>query len=180
MESVTNADDIALPVEVVTLKHLRTRADEPVRVRCEAVDEVVVAGVMRGLPGLRPKSVGDDAPVEASEEAAFESVRELNALAPALLEAGTVLVLGDGSEVRPAFYFDDAKPRHPKSIPGRLLRIEDKSLMVEAILRVGGYLPGGQADEASFHGVERGGAGGGVGTVPAGEGVGADAVGGVA
>jgi len=166
VEVVTNIDDIAIPVELVTLKHLKTKGNQPVRVRCEAVDEVVIAAVMRGLPGMRPKSV-EEATHPQSDEEAFESVSELNALAPALLEAGTALLGPGGRWVRPAFYFDETKPRDAFSIPGRLLRVEDKSLMVEAILRVGGYLPGGQADEGAFHGGERVGNGDGVGVVPA-------------
>lgn len=164
----TVADEVALPVEVVALKHLKTRSGKPVRVRCEAVDEVVIARVMQALPGLRPP--GLEEPVPQDEATAFATVEHLNSLAPALLEVGTALMSPSGEWVRPAFYFDETKPRHPWSLPGRLLRVEDKSLMVEAILRIGGYLPGGQADEGGFHGGKRSGDAGGVGTLPAGEG----------
>jgi hypothetical protein len=152
-----------------------------VRVRCESVDDVIVSRVMKMLPGARPKSVDTGEPeVEMTEEQSFASVEQLNVVAPWLLVEGTALELADGTEVRPAFYFDGHTKRHPRSLPGRLLRVEDKSTMVEAILRVGGYLPGGQADEASFPDGGRGGAADGVGDVPAGEGDGAEPVGGVA
>lgn len=173
---VSVVEDVVVPVEVVTLKHLRTQGGA-MRVGCSMVNELVITEVMQALPGLRAKRVADGEPEAQTPEQAFESVKELDALAPRLIEEGTFLVAADGSEVRPAFYFDETKPRHAKSLPGRMLRIEDKSLLVEAILRVGGYLPGGRADEGSFLSGERGGDGGGVGTVPAGEGVGSNAVG---
>jgi hypothetical protein len=163
-DQVTNIADVVLPVEVVTLAHLRTRAGEPVRVRCEALDELVVADAFKRLGGERPPEVA--ALVDPTDlEAATETLRQLNVVAPALIEAGTSLDGPDGSEVRPAFYFGDRRP-HPLSIPGRLLRQEDRVNLCATIMRLGGYMGG--AAGATFHGGERGGRDGGVGVVAAG------------
>lgn len=175
MEQVTNVGDVMLPTSVVELKHLRTRTGQPVRVRCEAVDELVVVETMRTLPGLKVKSVDDGMGTPIDSDSAFEQVRELARLAPALIEAGTSLAGADG-DVRPAFTFGSGTG-DPRALPGKMLRVEDKVALVEAILRCSGYLPGGPADAGSFPDAGRGGAGDGVGAVSAGEDVGPDAVG---
>lgn len=175
MEQVTNVQDVVLPTVVVELRHLRTRAGEPVRVRCEAVDELVIVDTMRGLPGLKVKSVDDGMGTPTDSDSAMEHVRELARLAPALIEAGTSLAGADG-DVRPAFTFGSSG-LDPRAIPGRMLRVEDKVALVDAILRCSGYLPGGPADAGAFPDGGRGGADDGLGAVSAGEGVGTDAVG---
>lgn len=162
-DQVTNIADVLLPVEVVTLTHLRTRAGEPVRVRCEALDELVVAEAFKRLGGERPPEVAT-AVDPTDVEAATEVLRQLNVVAPALIEAGTSLEGPDGLEVRPAFYFGAARP-HPLAIPGRLLRQEDRVNLCAAIMRLGGYLGG--AAGAGFHGGDGGGGDAGVGVVAA-------------
>ena len=161
----TRAADVVLPVEVVTLVHLKSRNGEPVRVRCEAVDEVVITTLLDALPGGRPPTLasGDDSP-----EATRENLRLFNQHGPPLIEVATVLDDGNGGEVRPAFWFDPNKPRHAQSLPGRILRLEDRVLLAQSILRLSGYLGG--AAGADFHGTNGEGVGGGVGTVAAGEG----------
>lgn len=156
----TQVGDIALPVALVALEHLKTKGGAPVVVRCEGLSELVLAEAFGALPGGRPRGV--DVEGEADP---LEQMRALNSYAPALIEAGTSLIGPDGAEVRPAFYFGE-RP-HPLSIPGRLLREGDKVLLLSAIMRLGGY--GGAADAELFLG-ERVGIDDGVGVVEAGEG----------
>lgn len=172
-EKVTNAGDIALPVELVTLTRLKTRDGSPVVVRCEMLPEESIAEVFKALPGSRVEGVGDDVEVDALEE-----LRRLGVVAPALLEQGTSLDGPDG-RVRPAFYAGEKAP-HPLSIPMRYLHVEDKVALCAAIMRLGGYLPGGTPTDGTFHGDDGGGAGDGAGVVAAGAGDGDDAVGGAA
>jgi hypothetical protein len=168
---VTCISDIVLPVEVVSLTHLRTRSGAPVRVRCEGLDEVVISEIFKALGGDHVPGV----PTGASEdpETALDQLRQLNIVAPALIEAGTALQDASGADVRPAFYFGPVRP-HPLSIPGRLLRQEDRVALCSTIMRLGGYLGG--AAGAGFHGGDGGGSGDGVGVVEAGGGAGDAAV----
>lgn len=190
----TNAADVALPIEYVPLEHLKTSAGEPVIVRCEAVSEMVLAEIWQALPGGRPPDVRVDS--EGNSDP-LDQMRSLNSYAPRLIEAGCVLEGPEGSEVRPAFFFEDQAPlpadflpghygaeamqelfdriiasrramRNPLSIPGRLLRESDKILLVAALMRCGGY--GGAAGAEVFP-QERGGSGDGGGVMEAGEGV---------
>lgn len=172
---VTRADEVAVPLEVVELAHLRTKNGDPVRVLCGGADELVLQRVMRALPGSHPPALEDDA---GTGEEAETQVEHLKLVAPALLEAGTAFSDGAGGEVRPAFWWDPAK-RVPGSVPGRLLRIEDLSALVTAVLRASGYVaaPGGGPESGAFHGRERGGPALRVEPVPTGAGHGPDAVG---
>lgn len=163
-DRVTDVADIDLPVEVVTLAHLRTRSGDPVRVRVEGLDELVVAEAFKRLPGDSPPVAGGAD--LADPERASEALRQLNVVAPALIEAACGLESAEG-EVRPAFYFGPVRP-HPRSIPGRLLRQEDRVLLCATIMRLGGYMGG--AAGATFHGGERSRGDGGVGVVAAGAG----------
>lgn len=189
---VSRASDVVVPVRTVELKHMRTKAG-PVRVQCEAVDEVIVLKVRRALPGLHPPKSGVEEvkdellgetpkPTRSVEEAlddAIENAETLKRMAPPLIEAGTAL-LGDGGEwVRPAFYFDEATPRHPQSIPGRLLRVDDIEALVTAILQCGdfGAVEGDAPESGGFPDGDGVGADGGVGTPSAGEVGRADGVG---
>lgn len=175
MEGPSIASDIALPVEVVTLKHLRTRDGLPVRVRCEGVDELAITEVMQRLPGGVVPSVNADAPVDPAE-----AVRTLDAYGCPLIERATALVGADGSEVRPAFYFDSSTPHDPRSLPGRFLRVEDRTALVTCILKLCGYVGEDSLDGAGFHGADGGGAGDGMGAVEAGASHRTDPVGGAA
>ena len=135
----TAVNDVALPVEIVTLKHLKTKSGEAVRVRCEALSELVLADILKSLPGARPEqteNVADD-PMEA--------VRVMNTYAPPLIEKATSFVNSGGTEVRPAFWFTVSTG---DALPGRMLREEDKLLLVTTILRLGGYLA--DASEGAF------------------------------
>jgi hypothetical protein len=183
----TDVRQVRLPIETVELAHLRTLDDQPVSVECEGVDEIVITGILKTLPGDRVellrqrKEQAKQADEQPPQDAAVlhERAKIFDDYGPALIEAGTLLRMGE-EEVRPAFYFDPAKPRHPNSIPGRLLRLEDKMKLVSTVMRLsgyGGFVEGGDAGEgATFHaGVDRGGAGG-LGAVPGGEDVRADAV----
>lgn len=157
----TTVGDIALPIALVSLEHLKTKDGAPVVVRCEGLSELVLAEAFGALPGGRPRSVEVDGEGVADP---LEQMRALNAYAPRLIESGTSLIGPDGAEVRPAFFFGE-RP-HPLSIPGRLLREGDKVLLLSAIMRLGGY--GGAAEAELFPG-ERVGIGDGVGVVAAGE-----------
>lgn len=184
----TDVRQVRLPVEIVELAHLRTQDDQPVCVECEGIDEIVITGITKTLPGdsverlRKRKEQRQEAnePPPPDPAVLHERAKVFEDYGPALIEAGTLLRMGD-EEVRPAFYFDPKKPHHPQSIAGRLLRLEDKMKLVRAVMRQSGY--GGLVDEggdagqgATFHaGVGRGGAGG-VGAVPGGEDVRADAL----
>lgn len=162
VQNPTNVADIAVPVEMVKLEHLKTKAGEPVWVRCEALDETIITDIARALPGELPAG-------EKSRNTDPErNIREVLRMAPALIEAGTVLVGPDGAEIRPAFYFTaEAHRRSPLSLPGHPLRVADKIALCEAIMRLGGYVGG--AAGAGFHAQEHVGREGGAGTVEAGE-----------
>jgi hypothetical protein len=177
--TVTRASNVKRPVAIVELKHLRTLdTDEPVRVRVELVDELVLQDATKSLPGASPAGPHDD--VVDSEVKPDETleVRRMKALAPAILEVCTSFDGDDGREVRPAFYWNPAVAV-PGSIPGRYLRVEDLTALVHTALRLGGYLgaAGGPA-EGSFHGDDARGAPLRVEPLPAGEGHGPDPVGG--
>ena len=181
---VTNALDVRLPVEVVELLHLRTHDGQAVLVECESVDELVMTRLLRRLPGdtleriKRERERKSDQPADPA--ATDEHDRVLDTYGPLMIELGTMLRDANGGEVRPAFWFSPEKPRHPLSIPGRLLRLEDKLRLIEAVGRMSGYGGGAAAEGATFHAGERAGGPGGVGAVPAGEAVGQDPLGGPA
>lgn len=155
----TVASDIALPVEIVELERLKTKAGEPVRIQCEAVDEMI-ATEPYGLPGAR-------VPVEDSQRVSKrDRIAETLAKAPPIIHAGTVLINADGSEIRPAFHCDEAHAV-PGSIPWRLVCVPDKLKVVYSIMSLSGY---GGAAEHRFSGGDGGGAVHGVGAVAGGEG----------
>jgi hypothetical protein len=148
-DQATVVSEVALPVEVVTLKHLKTRSGEPVRVLIENRDHMRFYDATKTLPGFGPRDTTAEEAVAQDPALAEEMVRQNLAFAEPLIELCTVLVDEQGREVIPAFWFDPAKPRHPQSLPGRVLHEEDKVEMLNAILRVGGFL-GGPAAEVSF------------------------------
>lgn len=175
MDPTSDPDEVKYPVELVELMDLKTKSGEPFRVYAERVPEEVLVNIMRMLPGDSPAALPtpEDAP-EVAAERKESAVRKWLGWAPHLLPQGTFLVFADGREVRPAFYFEGASVTH--SIPGRYLSARDRSLLMNAILRLSGWSKEAAAP-ASFHGGD--GAGGGAGPVPVGvrEGVGADPVG---
>lgn len=146
----TNVADVALPQALVQLEHLRTRTGDSVSVMCEAIDDLTIASLTGGLSGAR----GPQAPVDAAgytPEQALETMRENDKRSQALIERGTWLVGPDGEEVRPAFWFDPNLARHPLSLPGRLLRTEDRVRLLMEIMRLGHYLKDeGDANATSF------------------------------
>ena len=160
---VTVVTDIQLPIESVELEFLKTKDGEKVRVQCERVSELVMMELLMALPGGRPTAIQFSP--ERSPEEDLDSVRRLNLYAGPVIEAGTSLIDEQGNEIRPAFFFDAARPHHALSIPGRLLRETEKTALVEAVLRLSGYLGGPAA--GTFPDGERGGADGGVGTTSA-------------
>ena len=173
MESPTTASEIALPVEMVTLDHLKTKDGVPVTVRVEACDELVAVRTLQSLPGLRdaPKKKDgeeqDSGAVRASLEAA------VGAGLFDLIEQTCMLTGADGS-LFPAFYFHEDRPHHAESIPGRLLRVSDKLKLASTVLRLSGFSE--EAAGTSFHVPVGAGRNGGDGAVAAGEGERDDAV----
>ena len=145
----TNISDIRLPQELVTLKHLRTNGGQPVQVMCEALDDLTMAELTGGLSGARgtPPSATGDPVADAGGVEALARLTDDRAVA--LIGRATWIGGPDGSEVRPAFWFDPNAPRDARSIPGRMLRYEDRIALLEGIMRAGNYL-GGQADATSF------------------------------
>jgi hypothetical protein len=141
--------DIALPVDVLELKHLKTKDKQPVRVQVESVDQLTLMRLV-GPPGSRPEESRDG---DKSPEEQLQAIGTLHEYGRKLIEMATCFVMETGEEVRPAFWFDPNTPRHPLSIPGRLLHFEDVTDTIIAILRVSGYL-GGAAEE-TFRGDER-------------------------
>lgn len=156
--------EVALPVTVVELVHMKLTDGSPVRVRCEAVDEMVMLELF-GLPGASPPAAGDEDATSATDSTV--EVKALMAMAPPLVHDATVLLLGD-REVRPAFHCDDSHAT-PGSIPWRMVQIADKQKVVVGILQNSGARG---AAEASFSGGDGKGSGDGLGTDPPGEGLG--------
>lgn len=140
--SATSVDDVDLPVRLVELASLKTKAGAPVRVQCERIDELAIASIAKAWPGAHPSGMHNE-DVRSTEE----QLVEVNKLAAPLISAATVLLAADGSEVRPAFYFGD-KPHGSKAINGRLLKQGDRVLLLTTILELSGY--GGAADNATF------------------------------
>jgi hypothetical protein len=135
MDELTRAEDIALPTKLVTLLHLKKRDGSPVVVLCESVDELTLSKIY-GMPGERPLAGKESDPVKVIEF--------MDSVAPSLVHAATAFAGSDGrATVRPAFHFDDAHAVSG-SIPGRFLRVEDKLLILNAILENSGL--GGAAD----------------------------------
>jgi hypothetical protein len=157
--ALTIATDVVLPFEDVELS-LRTKDGSPVVVRCEFIDELRSAEIMRRWAGDVPPTADMN---EMSDE---ESVALIAQRGRPLIEAGTMLLGPNGEEVRPAFYFGDG-PRHPLSLPGRYLKMADLVLLSLTLFRLTGYAGG--VPEASFPDGERGRATDGVGTGPDGE-----------
>lgn len=156
----TVASQVVLPQRLVELKYLKDVNGAPVRVLCEAVDELVVLE-MFALPGARASASAEGAEPDLNAMAS-----QLLELAPALIRSATSLTNADGSPLRPAFHSDDSTAV-PGSIPWRLLRLEEKLDVVLAILQLSGV---GGAAGAGFPGGDGKGSGDGVGAVAPGTG----------
>ena len=142
--AITRAGDVALPVRVVELAHLKTTAGEPVRVGCNPVDAVRIA-MLVGLPGYRPPAIASEG-ANAGATDSVSRIEEFLESAPAIIESGTFLLDAEGREVRPAFFFGD-QPPHPLAIPARNLFFDDLVLLSTTILELGGLIGGAATDE---------------------------------
>lgn len=147
---VTKVGAVRLPEpELVTLDFLKTVDDKPVTVRCHAIDELVIADATDSWPGSAPQTKTErERRAKRSPRDERAEVRRFAALAPVLLPLGTSFDDEDGSEVRPAFYFEGGQ-RHPKSLPASALRLSEIVDLVLGVLRASGHL-GGVADKAQF------------------------------
>lgn len=156
--------DIAQPILLVELKRLRNNDGTPVRVQCEAINELAALGDI-GLPiGVSPqqkKAMQDELRTRALKDTSFLMQRQ-----HVVIEAGTMLLGPNGEEIRPAFWFTEQKPG---ALPGRWLSAVDTSLMFRTIMELSGYI-GGPAEQAEFPASDEVGSGDGVAPVDAGEG----------
>lgn len=131
--------DVALPVRLVTLKHLKTHAGEPVNVLCGKLTRLEFSEIVGKLPGLSEKP-------ESGEKDIEQQFMRYRALVERVIEAGCALLGPDGREQRPAFYFT----RHiAGALDGRYLEADEVMLLGNTCLELGGYL-GGAADKGSF------------------------------
>ncbi len=171
----SNVSNLAPRSEIVSLTEWKTVDGEPVQVECHEIDQESLTRITGVLPGARPTlGLVDSAAEPGANE---KNATRLVDLSAALIELGTCLRAPDGTEVRPAFWFDASKPRHALSIPGSKLHENDLVLMAAHILRCSGSLGG--AAEASFRCAERGGSRNGNGTLAVLQGGRADAEAGV-
>jgi len=139
--SITVTAAVSPPGELVELPELKDDAGQPVRVWCTRVRKHYITRTARRLPGGSPQ-MGESHSEELSpdeEDAAFD---KFLALAITLITRGTYLRAPDGSEVRPAFWFEESGLRHPLSLPGDYLIEEDLLALVRAILRISGFTSG--------------------------------------
>jgi hypothetical protein len=189
MEKATTASEVKLPIEIVTLTHLRSNDGKPVQVICEPIERLAVAAIVRSLPGERVQAMRNAAaePEKADPEVLLERIKTFEQYGPRLIELGAALDDGAGGRIRPAFYFGSSRPvlwpenepwPHPQSVPGRLLQFEDKQLLVGSIMRQSGYLEEEAAEGGATFPDENGvGRSDRLGAVEAGEGSRPDPVG---
>jgi hypothetical protein len=144
----TVAKPMAERVEYVRLEACAADGEAYV-VRCEAIPARSSLNILRMLPGeVVSMGLKDAAPSVAVDQmpAMVEAFEQL-------VEAGTALAAPDGGLVRPAFWFDETKPRHELSLNGRHLGLNDLIAMGNTILQLSGY-SGGAAD-GTFPGRKR-------------------------
>lgn len=134
---------IKAPSEVIELRGLQSESGSPVRVRCDRPDPFEVLAVLGVLHAAEVKKNGT-AEVVSDEDP--EALARYRARGQQLIEIGTTLLLEDGNEVRPAFWFNEEKPG---AIPGRYLTLDDMSTLLGTVTRLAG-LAGGAADKLSF------------------------------
>lgn len=132
----TRAEDVVEPFIIVELVHLRTKGGDPVRVRCDKMDEMDLAKIY-GLGGLNGEVLTGEQVQAALNAGGWATI----------IHAATALADADGNPtVRPAFYFDE-EHRKPGSLPARYLRLDDRLAIISGVQAVSGL---GGADEASF------------------------------
>jgi len=152
----TSVEDIEIPFELVQIGRLKTKDGSPVVVKCEPVMEF--GALMQELGTLPGRSGMSSAEAEEAKRAAAarytDDPEALKRLMIPLVAAGTSFQRADGTEQRPAFWFNNPIEG---SIPGRVLGLGDIGAMFAAIMRLNGY-SGGASDEAAFP------AGGGMGS----------------
>lgn len=148
--------EVVQPFEDVELS-FKLGDGSPAVVRCEFIPELEVAAIMQRWAGEAPPGPEVEGLTDSDK---FKMLAERGR---PLIERGTMMFGPDGSEVRPAFYFDDG-PRHPLSIPGRYLKARDVMKLTLTLFRLTGYA-GGVAS-AGFPDAERERSGNGVGTGP--------------
>lgn len=149
---LSKLSDVVLPVEYVTLTKLKDRGGLGVVVGCGAIRESRMVDLVRSVPGARVPVPGEDD--IKKDPALMEAIfRDMLLHAPALITEGCFLEGANGDEVRPAFYFDAPIPG---ALPGHYLSDGDRMLLMNALMRVGGFLEGAAAD-ASFSGGKRSG-----------------------
>jgi len=173
MDPSSTADEVAEPVALVELMDLKTRAGNPFRVYVERIPEEQLVDIMRTLPGEAPAAmdVNTNDP-EADAQQRETRVRRWLGWAPQLIGASSFLRMADGREVRPAFYFNDPTPG---GVPGKYLTARDRTLIMNATLKLSGWTKEAAA-EATFHGGDGGGSGGGADHLGEREGSGDDSV----
>lgn len=158
--------DIALPFEVVELKHWKTKDGGPVFVQCDRLDRLKIAQITNRLPGLF-ETLGQ--PTSDTSEK-LEQFRPLGA---ALIEAGAFFVDAFGRPQRPSFW--NTTPVDG-AVPISLLDTEDFVMLANTLLKLRGYV-GGAAEDGGFPAGQPRGEGRGARTVDGREGDGSDAAG---
>ena len=133
--------DVALPVRMVRLKHLKSATGEPIVVQCERLEPLRIFEIVEALPGWKGDVVGSTSDADAREQ-----MRKFRPLGERLIEAGCALLDSYGRPQRRAFSFSDDAGT---SVPGRFLDTDDFMLLANTILELGGYA-GGAATEGSF------------------------------
>lgn len=174
MDPSSTADEVAAPVTLVELRDLKTVSGAPFRVYVERVPEEQLVDIMRLLPGATPKPPEQQAAPDDAAARDEVAVRKWLGWAPQLIPTASFLVLADGREVRPAFYFDGEPTTH--SVPGKYLTARDRSLLMNAILSLSGWSKEATAS-AQFHDGDGRGSGARAGHMDVRESMGPDAVG---
>jgi len=161
MQPSTQPEDVARPVELVTLRDLKTLDGTAVTVYVERVAEEALVDIMRQLPGEVPI----EARADEDEAGREQRARRWLGWSQPLIERGTFVVLGDGTQVRPGFSWNGSGA----AMRGSDLSAHDRTLLMTAILRLSGWTTE-TAAPAGFHAGERGGRERGAGAMDAGEG----------
>jgi hypothetical protein len=130
---LSRANSVAPVFELVQLDDLLDAAGSPFVVQCERIPPLKAIGVMKCLPGARPKlGLKDDA------EPSTENLEPTLKFIQTLIECGTALAGPDGDLVRPAFYFSDAA-RSPHSLDGNILSLDSMAKLATTVSELSGY-----------------------------------------
>ena len=168
-ERASDPTEVVAPVEIVELEHLRTRDNEPFAVECTRIDELLYLKHL-GLPGA---SMSVEELKAKLTDSTLDSLDQIRAVLPPIVEAGTALIGADGRRIAPAFSWDPAKC--PPALPGHYLSVTDLSTLAAVILRLSGFASGA-AEAATFPVRQREAGGESTGTIAVREGVRDDAV----